>query len=221
MQGIYKVENLINGNCYVGQSVDITTRWNDHMWVANKEYRHEYEYPLYRAIRKYGIDNFGFEILEEVYSKDDLTSRELYWYEKLKPEYNQMKPTESSSYKRPVFAIDMNTLKISKRYDSLKQAAEDTRTSSGNIHKALNGDVIHLKGFYWCYEENYDSWKPRKSKRGNGKPVIKIDLETDEELEYFETITDAAKSVNTNASSILYVCEGKNKTSKGFKWKYR
>jgi hypothetical protein len=38
--------------------------------VAFSENAHEYNYPLSRAFRKYGVENFSFEIIEECLSSD-------------------------------------------------------------------------------------------------------------------------------------------------------
>lgn len=72
--GIYKITNLINGHSYIGQSICIEQRWKNH-----KHYNKEREdYPLYRAFRKYGIDNFSFEIIEEC-EPNLLDEKEIYW----------------------------------------------------------------------------------------------------------------------------------------------
>ena len=65
MIGIYKIENLVNGKCYIGQSKYIEKRWTDHKSNAfNSIQKDQYKYPLYRAIRKYGLENFSFEVIE-------------------------------------------------------------------------------------------------------------------------------------------------------------
>lgn len=69
--GIYKIENLINHKVYIGQSINIKIRWKNHLKVSKNPNSNCYEYPLYKAFRKYGINNFSFEILEEC-SKDNL-----------------------------------------------------------------------------------------------------------------------------------------------------
>lgn len=66
MIGIYKITNLINQKCYIGQSTNIQKRWTAHRSAAhNPHNRAHYSSHLYRAMRKYGIENFRFEILEE------------------------------------------------------------------------------------------------------------------------------------------------------------
>lgn len=65
MVGIYKIENKINHKVYIGQSKNLTQRLSRHKVEPFNTKSHAYEYPLYRAIRKYGIENFSFDILEE------------------------------------------------------------------------------------------------------------------------------------------------------------
>lgn len=86
--GIYKITNNINGHSYIGQSRDINRRWRSHKASAFNSNNSGYDYPLYCAIRKYGIQQFTFEILEEC-SIEQLNEREKYWISFYLPEYNQ------------------------------------------------------------------------------------------------------------------------------------
>lgn len=86
--GIYKITNIQNQHCYIGQSRNIENRWKNHQIAAHNPNDDCYEYPLYRAFRKYGIENFKFEIIEKC-SIDILNEREQYWINYYKPEYNQ------------------------------------------------------------------------------------------------------------------------------------
>jgi group I intron endonuclease len=63
--GIYKITNSINGKVYIGLSTNIEKRWNKHRSVMTNPKERNYKYPLYCAMRKYGIENFTFEVLEE------------------------------------------------------------------------------------------------------------------------------------------------------------
>ena len=86
--GIYKITNLINKKKYIGKSLNIENRFSYH---KNKyTYEKDFNKPLYRAFRKYGLENFSFEILEKC-SKEDLNERERFWilyYNSHKEGYN-------------------------------------------------------------------------------------------------------------------------------------
>lgn len=69
--GIYKWENKINHKCYIGQSINLGSRLRHHFY--NIKYK-RYNNPLYRAIDKYGIDNFDITVLEIVENSDTTKS---------------------------------------------------------------------------------------------------------------------------------------------------
>lgn len=79
MIGIYSITNLINQKKYIGQSRNIENRWKEHRNSINKS--DKYHYPLYRAIRKYGIENFSFQIIEQC-KLEELDKREQYYIDK-------------------------------------------------------------------------------------------------------------------------------------------
>lgn len=60
-KAIYKITNLINNKVYIGQTVDPEKRWWQH---CNNAKACRDEYPIHNAIRKYGKDNFSFEVIE-------------------------------------------------------------------------------------------------------------------------------------------------------------
>lgn len=78
MIGIYKITNKINGKIYVGQSIDIDRRWKEHRWDCVNPNVTDYNSKKNRALRKYGVDNFIFEVLEET-DEEDLNQREIFW----------------------------------------------------------------------------------------------------------------------------------------------
>ena len=77
--GIYKITNIENQMCYVGQAVNIADRWKQHIKRgigAEAPTRNK----LYPAMLEVGIENFTFEIVEEC-DKSKLNEREDYWQE--------------------------------------------------------------------------------------------------------------------------------------------
>ena len=61
---IYKFTNKINNKVYIGSTIQpIQKRYKQHLYNVNHK-TDKYDYPLYAAIRKYGIENFNFEIIE-------------------------------------------------------------------------------------------------------------------------------------------------------------
>ena len=58
MIGIYKITNKLNGKVYIGQSRDIDARWRQHINAKDN-------FAIHNAIKKYGEENFKFEVLLE------------------------------------------------------------------------------------------------------------------------------------------------------------
>ena len=89
--GIYKIENLINHQVYIGQSVCISVRWRKHRQNAYNSNSKSYDYPLYEEIREYGLENFDFSILE-LCEPDELNEKEKFYvalYDSYENGYNQ------------------------------------------------------------------------------------------------------------------------------------
>lgn len=79
---IYKYTNKINGKIYIGQTNNIQKRQNGHKSAANNIKNHSYADAFHSAIRKYGYENFSFEVLEEASDekgRDYLNDREKYY----------------------------------------------------------------------------------------------------------------------------------------------
>lgn len=56
--GIYKITNKVNGKIYIGQSKDIERRFKHHKALYS-------DFAIHQALKKYGIENFIFEVLYE------------------------------------------------------------------------------------------------------------------------------------------------------------
>ena len=75
--GIYKITNIENQMCYVGQAVNVADRWRQHIkrgLGAETPTRNK----LYPAMEEYGVENFTFELLEECF-RSELDEKEDQW----------------------------------------------------------------------------------------------------------------------------------------------
>lgn len=87
MYTIYTVTNMLNKHSYVGFTSRMCPekRWMEHQRLAHNGSK----FHFHCAIRKYGVDNFKWNVLEEgTDPKIGKEFREPHWISVLKPEYN-------------------------------------------------------------------------------------------------------------------------------------
>ena len=87
ISGVYKITNTITGDFYIGSSNNVKRRWAAHK--SPSKWNEHPNCPMYQDFQKYGLNNFAFEILEEV-EEYSLKEAEQEFIEVLKPTYNQM-----------------------------------------------------------------------------------------------------------------------------------
>jgi len=145
--GIYKIENKINGHCYIGQSINIEQRWNNHKKTAHSA-SPAYDYPLYRAIRKDGIKNFEWTILEKC-SQKELNDKERY-YIKL---YNSLIP---NGYNQTIGGQDSfgHPVKLNfEQVEEIKILLKETQLNNVEISNLYNVSETLISaintGYYW------------------------------------------------------------------------
>jgi group I intron endonuclease len=68
---VYRITNLVNGKCYHGQTVNLEERWPHHL--RGDSHCH----AIRNALKKYGRENFKFEIVEVARNKHELDSLEV------------------------------------------------------------------------------------------------------------------------------------------------
>lgn len=77
---VYKVENKINGKVYIGVTNNFKRRMREHK--NESENPKQNDRAIYRAIRKYGWNNFDKIILEENNTIEECFKREQYYIDK-------------------------------------------------------------------------------------------------------------------------------------------
>lgn len=214
ISGIYKIENLINGKKYIGQSIDIQRRFDEHK-------RDKDNCRIHQALRKYGINNFSFEIVEEC-PIILLDEREKYWikyYDSFNNGYNattggnqDILPAIQACKKR-VYQYDFN-LQLVHIYDGVREAGRQTGINPSSIGECCRHILGQAGNYIFCYEGDTPV-RPKLHKR----KVIQYTL-NDKPIQKFNSIKEASIATNTNRTAISMVCKGKRLTTNGFKWRY-
>lgn len=244
--GIYQITNEINGKIYIGQSIDIERRWNQHRYGKGS-------IILRNAMKKYGINNFKFEILKVVKftNKNEiieiLTELEQKWLDSKKPYlkengYNQNKTSKPNiPIERPdgygelisKIKIDNNHCgKAVKQYDLegnlikvWKSAAEIERElgfKAENISGCCLGKQHSSNGYIWLFDNvEIDNTKIQLANDNKRLSVVRQYDLMGNLINIFDNILDAENKTGIRAGLIRDVCNGSCKTGKGFIWKFK
>lgn len=193
--GIYKITNKITGDFYIGSSVSVKSRWSNHMLRDARKYQGKHKF--YDDVIMYGRDNFEFEILEEC-SKDDLIEKEQYYYDKLKPTYNKVRPER----------CNFNNLEVAKK----------ARLNSNTPEHVKARKELYNTAEYKQLFRNVHTEKMKAVNMIKDNNILKSFISIQEASRYI-TETSNFKGVN-KASKIKAVCDGERKSAYGYNWEY-
>ncbi len=224
---VYKITNKINNEKYIGQTIqEPEKRWRRHVLnVGNKNIKPT---PLTNAMRKYGIDSFVFEIIDNTNDINDLNKKEIEYitlFESLTTQkgYN-VEIGGKNSLKTEEHKIKISKSKIGKKRGCFSKEWKE------NISKALKGRVFS--------KEHRDKIsKANKLRKGNNitfisdeqrnKMIRGLKSKCCKKIICIETgvtygsIREAAVELKLNPSNICAVLKGKLKTTGKFSFKYQ
>ena len=178
---LYKIYNDINDKIYIGITHDVKSRWLSHIRCKKK-------YPLYEDMRKYGVNNFHIEILEEIQNREEAKEKEIEYIKKYKTLYYQ-------------FGYNLST-------GGENNACEDNPRS-----RLKEEDVLYIRNIYskrittpkklWRNEFSEKiSWSAfQKIWEGTTWKEISMDVYTEENISFYKK--QKALPGQDNANSIL------------------
>lgn len=196
---IYKITNIVNNKVYIGQ----TTKTVEARWKQHKHSSVSKKYALYYAMRKYGIDNFKIETLEQCDNKD-LDEKEIEWiafYNSYREGYNMtLGGSGASNYDYEA---------IYKMWQEGKDIFE--------IHEKIGcrrEKIYEILLSYNVEKENIDKYRRKREK----KNILQYSRNGILVNEYY-TLEDASQKVNSCIENIGRACR-QGSTAEGYFWKY-
>ena len=206
MAYIYKITNDINNKVYIGKTeFSSEKRFKEHCQDAFRD-RNE-KRPLYSAMRKYGIEHFHIELIEET---DNPEEREIYWIEALKTfklGYNATKGGDGRKY------IDYDlVISTYKEVGNMRKTAEILNIDFSSVF-----NILHNKNVEIIPTQQVLSKAVAMIADNEIKKVFSSAIEAGKYI--FEIGISKADPAGIK-SHIVQVCNGKRKTAYGYEWKY-
>lgn len=240
ISGIYGLRNLISKKIYVGSSISIYDRYDDHIKALKGKY-HKNRH-LQRSYNKYG-NVFVHGIIKEC-PEDQFETLEIFYIKEHKAlnkrlGYNITDDTNRSKQKNSTIVYQFNLEgKLIKKYQSIRQAAREVNIDKAAIKRKINKLGISRDSFWTTtkkpkytikdlkehYKCSYTWTKERdfKSEQSkNSKKILQLSLDNTPITE-FNSIKEASRVTNIGSKEISKVCRElpKYKSAGGFKWKY-
>ena len=236
---IYGWYCTVTDKWFVGQTVNPEKRFNRHISEAiNKGDNNKF----HRALRKYGIDNFVYCVLEENILRENLNLKEILWIEEFDSFYCGYNLTSGGDTNCIFSEETKEKLKGRQVWNKgkINPYSEETRKRMSESHKGKSSprkgkyhskesiermsESHKGKSGYWTNKHLSEETRKRisESLKGivspNRKMVYQYDL-CGNFIKEYACIADAIKE-NPKCGAISLVCNGYRKQAGGFIWKF-
>jgi len=206
---VYIIINLINNKQYIGSTNNFARRMGEHRVFCNcSPDRVGYNHPLYRAFRKYGLENFDFKILVD--NIETLTLTRQIEQEKIK-EYNTLAPNgynlkedtvgmserdieyliEKLGTKCALVDDNENIIKIYKSQREAERDGKGNAVSIGQVCKGLKYKVNNNLFRFLDENNNIIEIEPRYNLQYS--EICSISMFDFSDIKYFNSIKEGAK----------------------------
>lgn len=217
---VYEHVNLFNNKRYIG----ITSQIPEVRWQRGSGYRENTIF--FRAIKKYGWDNFEHNILYEGLSNREaleIESTLIKKYKSLGVSYNISDGYEELGISKriPIIVYDTGGNYVG-AYISIHKASIELGIPETNITMALSNkyNITQAKGYVFLKEGDNILDKVNKRHSSARRPVIQL-TKNEQILAEFNSVSDAANSLGCGTGSISNCLKGRYKTAAGYKWRYK
>lgn len=196
---IYKITNHINGKVYIGQTRNlIEYRWQHHLYKGRNPDKPDTNYPLYRAMRKYGLENFSILQVEEI-DNELLDERECYWIQ----QENSLTPNG--------YNCDLGGKGVNKyNYDEiLKYYFTEANENASETARKFN-----------CSLQTILKILETKNLEGQGKyqKIYQVSLKDGSIIKEFNSLIEVRKSLDIGRTQLCNAISGRAKSAGGYAW---
>lgn len=199
---------------YIGQTVNLQNRHYKHTkidpWDPTLV---EYNYPLSKGIRKYGVQEYELLVLEEVNNIENLNEREIYYIKKYNTYYDGYNQTIGGSNR-------VMPLYEDKIIDKVISLLKDYNISFNDIAKQTGLSLTHIYNINTGTRRKKDNEKyPIRPSNIKGTRGLKFSQKEVEEIHSLlltsnKTMKQIAKEYNCNDSTIRKINKGERKAYK-------
>ena len=241
---IYKITNNINNKQYIGQTIKKrpSDRFSQHRYAARHPESEKHPPYLHKAMAKYGVENFSFEIIEEV-ENSKLNIREQWWISQLNTlspngynltiggegtqgfsrpqtiEEREKRQQSNKSYyaQHPEIKqqIGERTKKLWENEEYRKKVTDGNKLfaqNHPNLNKGSNNPMYGKHHTEEALKKIRDHAATQKTK------IIQLNKDTLEEIQVFDGIRDAEKALGVSHGWISKAAKA-NKIAYGYRWK--
>ena len=211
---IYEIINDVNDKRYIGKTeFDINKRFAEH---CNDAFRDRNENrPLYRAMRKYGIDNFHIKLIEET---DNPEEREKYWIKEKESYHNGYNATLGGDGKR---YLDYDfIIQTYNKVFNISETARICNVSQDSVKYILDENNINIKSNVEVVKEKLQKSVGMYDINNNSILIEKFSSTMDASRYLINNGITTSLKVKGVSTHIAEVCNGKRKSAYGYFWKY-
>lgn len=200
---IYKITNQLNEKAYIGQTTQpVEVRWYAHIYSANREDDNRYYFQ--RALQKDGVNNFKFEILEEI-PNEQLNEHEQYWIKfyhtyRYDPQGNEGYNLTWGGEGNYKFEPEVLLKAFYDNNQHLRNTCKAIGCCEPTLIKVLKENGLHGLG--------------------SQRPIYQISPQTGEIIKRYEACIDAAQAMKIAHNTLWCALNGDQKTAAGFVWCY-
>lgn len=219
---IYKVTNNINGKIYIGQTNNFEKRKREHILEKDDNS------IFHKALRKYGAENFTWQVIDFCNSKKQIDGMERFYilkYKSFKPNgYNMTKGGDGGSMwnAKPIVCLTLDGEYVCE-YDSASQAQIEYGYCNSDVLLCCKNLAKRCRNKQFMYKDDYEKYGRKKyvpKIAHNIRGVIQCDL-NGKYINEFHSVYEASKQTGVHRPSISSNLSGRYKTAGGYIFVYK